>query len=173
MTKKETMKRAEFLRSLSLGTTTLMAFYCMGGLTACSTGEMDPLTSTTPTTPTDGGNTGTGLTGNTSTSSGTINFTVDLTHASYAKLKTAGSYAIIGDLIVAFSTASAYVALSKVCTHEGTTVQYRSGQNDIYCANHGSEFTLTGAVDKGPAIAALKAYKAVLSADGNTLTVTA
>lgn len=170
-TQKETMKRGEFLRSLSLGTSTLMAFYCMGTMTSCSSGDMDPIT-TTPTTPTPGTGT-TGLTGNTTTSAGAISFTVDLTNATYSKLKTAGSYMIIGDLIVALSTTSTYVALSKVCTHEGTTVQYRSAENDIYCANHGSEYKLSGAVDKGPAVAALKAYKAVLSTDGNTLTVTA
>ncbi len=170
VTQKETIKRGEFLRSLSLGTSTLMAVYCLGSLTSCSTGEMDPVS--TPTTPTTPG-TSSGLTGNATTSAGAISFTVDLTNATYAKLKTAGSFAIIGDLIVAYSTSSAYVALSKVCTHEGTTVQYRSGENDIYCTNHGSEFTLTGTVDKGPAVAALKAYKAVISADGNTLTVTA
>lgn len=179
-TQKETMKRGEFLRSLSLGTSTLMAFYCMGTMTSCSTGDMDPLTTTTPTTPTNpttGTGTGTGnttgFTGNATTSAGAITFTLDLTNATYSKLKTAGSYMIVGDLIVALSTTSTYAALSKVCTHEGTTVQYRSSENDIYCANHGSEFKLTGAVDKGPAVAALKAYKAVLSTDGNTLTVTA
>lgn len=167
------MKRGEFLRSLSLGTSTLMAFYCMGTMTSCSSGEMDPLT-TTPTTPATGTGSGTsGLTGNATTSAGAISFTVDLTNATYSKLKTAGSYMIIGDLIVALSTTNTYAALSKVCTHEGTTVQYRSSENDIYCANHGSEFNLTGAVDKGPAVAALKAYKTVLSTDGNTLTVTA
>lgn len=170
-TQKETMKRGEFLRSLSLGTSTLMAVYCLGAVTSCSTGDMDPI-SATPPTPTEPGS-ATGLTGNATTSAGAINFTVDLTNATYSKLKTAGSFAIIGDLIVAYSTAKTYVALSKVCTHEGTTVQYRSGENDIYCANHGSEFALSGSVDKGPAVAALRAYKAVISADGNTLTVTA
>jgi cytochrome b6-f complex iron-sulfur subunit len=170
-THKETMKRGEFLRSLSLGTSTLMAFYCMGTLSSCSTGDMDPLT-TTPPTP-GGGGTSTGLSGNATVASGAINFTVDLTHATYAKLKTAGSNAVIGDLLVALSTANSYVALSKACTHAGTTVQYRSAENDIFCDNHGSEFSLTGGVEKGPAAAPLKAYKAVLSADGNTLTVTA
>jgi len=170
-TQKETMKRGEFLRSLSLGTSTLMAVYCLGSLTSCSTGDMDPISST-PTTPTTPGSS-TGVTGNAATSAGAVSFTVDLTHATYAKLKTAGSFEIIGDLIVAYSTAKTYVALSKVCTHEGTTVRYRSSENDIYCNSHGSEFALTGSVDKGPAVAALKAYKAVISADGNTLTVTA
>jgi len=165
------MKRGEFLRSLSLGTSTLMAVYCLGSLTSCSTGDMDPISSTptTPTTP----ESSTGVTGNATTSAGAVSFTVDLTHSTYAKLKTAGSFEIIGDLIVAYSIAKTYVALSKVCTHEGTTVRYRSSENDIYCNSHGSEFALTGSVDKGPAVAALKAYKAVISADGNTLTVTA
>lgn len=169
------MKRGEFLRSLSLGTSTLMAFYCMGTMSSCSTGDMDPLTTTTPTTPGTGSGTGntSGFTGNATTSGGAISFTVDLTNATYSKLKTAGSYLIIGDLIVAFSITKSYVALSKVCTHQGTTVQYRSAENDIFCANHESEFKLTGVVNKGPAVAALKAYKAVLSTDGNTLTVTA
>ncbi|WP_159468744.1 ubiquinol-cytochrome c reductase iron-sulfur subunit [Dyadobacter sp. 3J3] len=171
-TQKETMKRGEFLRSLSLGTSTLMAFYCMGTMTSCSSGEMDPLT-TTPATPTTGTGATSGLTGNATTSAGAISFTIDLTNATYSKLKTAGSFMVIGDLIVALSTTGTYAALSKVCTHEGTTVQYRSAENDIYCPNHGSEYKLTGAVDKGPAVAALKAYKITLSTDGNTLTVTA
>lgn len=165
------MKRGEFLRSLSLGTSTLMAFYCMGTMTSCSTGAMDPLTTTTPVDQGTGNTTG--FTGNATTSGGAINFTLDLTNTAFSKLKTAGSSLIVGDLIVALSTTNSYVALSKACTHAGTTVQYRSAENDIFCANHGSEFSLTGAVEEGPAVASLKAYKAVLSTDGNTLTVTA
>jgi cytochrome b6-f complex iron-sulfur subunit len=99
-TQKETMKRGEFLRSLSLGTSTLMAFYCMGTLSSCSTGEMDPLTTTPPVPPTTGGGTETGnttgFTGNATTSGGAISFTIDLANATYTKLKTAGSYMIIG-----------------------------------------------------------------------------
>jgi cytochrome b6-f complex iron-sulfur subunit len=171
---KETMKRGEFLRSLSLGTSTLMAIYCMGTMTSCSTGELDPLTTTTPVSPGTGNGNAAGFTGNATTSGGAINFTVDLTNATYAKLKTAGSFALIGDLIVAYSTAKTYVALSKKCTHLGTIdVAFDSGANNLQCPAHGSEFGLTGAVEKGPAVASLKAYKAVLSADGNTLTVTA
>jgi cytochrome b6-f complex iron-sulfur subunit len=49
------MNRAEFLRSLELSSATLMAMYCMGGLTACSNEGPQP-----------------------DTSSGTVDFTLDL-----------------------------------------------------------------------------------------------
>jgi len=168
ITKEEGMKRGEFLRGLGLSTATLMAFYCLGTtMTSCGSKEDDP----DPVTP--GG--GTGVTGTTTGNS--INFTVDLTNATYSSLKTAGSYKIIGDVLVAFTSTNAYVALAKACTHEGTALQYRSSQNDLYCNNHLSEFSTTGAVEKGPStggtISALKAYKATISSDGNTLTVTA
>ena len=163
ITKEEGMKRGEFLRSLGLSTSTLMAFYCLGTtMTACGTDQDDP-------DPTPGG--GSGLTGTTTGSN--INFTVDLTHNTYSKLKSAGGSMIIGEVLVANSSKSGFVALSKICTHEGNEVQFRSGLNDVYCPTHLSEFTLTGAVTQGPAVTALKAYKTAVSADGNTLTVTA
>ena len=162
----ETMKRGEFLRSLGLSTGALMAFYCMGtGLTACSKSDSsDPAPVTPPAA---------GVTGNADTSKGAISFTVDLTNANYSNLKTSGQYAIIGSLIVAKAKSGSYIALSKTCTHEGSEVKYRSAQDDIYCDNHGSEYSLTGAVDVGHATKPLTQYKATLSADGNTLTVTA
>ena len=168
ITKEEGMKRGEFLRGLGLSTATLMAFYCLGTtMTSCGSKEDNP-------DPVSPGN-GTGITGTTTGSS--INFTVDLTNATYSSLKTAGSFKVIGDVLVAFTSAKAYAALAKACTHEGTTLQYRSSENDLFCSNHLSEFSTTGAVEKGPAtggtISALKAYKTTLSADGNTLTVTA
>ncbi|CAG5012780.1 hypothetical protein DYBT9275_05246 [Dyadobacter sp. CECT 9275] len=168
-TSRETMKRGEFLRSLGLSTSTLMAFYCMGTtLTSCGSSSDDP-------DPAPGTGSGTGLTGTTTGSA--VNFTVDLTNSTYAKLKTAGEYKIIGDVLVAFTSGSAYVALAKACTHQQTELQYRSTTNDLFCSNHQSVFKITGAVDKGPStgdtITALKVYKITLSADGNTLTVTA
>ncbi|TDE13953.1 (2Fe-2S)-binding protein [Dyadobacter psychrotolerans] len=163
------MKRGQFIKSLGLSTSALMAFYCLGvTMTSCGTSEEDP-------DPTPGGGTGTGITGTTTGSS--INFTIDLTNASYSSLKTAGQFKVIGDVLVAFTSGNTYAALAKACTHEGTTLQYRSANNDLYCSNHLSEFSTNGAVEKGPVtggtISALKAYKVSLSTDGNTLTVTA
>lgn len=166
------MKRGQFLRDLGLSSGALMAFYCMGTtLTACSSGSVDPDTSGTGSN--TGTNTGTtGLTGNADLSKGAISFTLDLTSSTYSLLKTDGRFIVVGSVIVA-NAKGTIVALSKTCTHEGTTVDYRSAQNDFYCSNHGSEFSTTGAVEVGPATKALTVYKAQLSANGNTLTVSA
>lgn len=164
------MKRGEFLRSLGMSSAALMAFYCMGTtLTSCSKGSdsNDPTPVNPGTTP------GTGLTGNTDAAKGAINYNLDLTDTNYSKLKTAGQYAIIGSTLVAKLKGGSIIALSKACTHEGTTVQYRADSDDIYCSNHGSEFTTGGTVKVGPATRALTQYKTTLSPDGNTLTVTA
>lgn len=163
------MKRGEFLRNLGLSSATLMAYYCMSAtLTAC--GGSDDSDDPTPST-------GTGLTGNADTSKGAINFTLDLTSADYSKLKTNGQYAVLGSVIVAKTSNGSMVALSKTCTHMGVTVQYRASQDDLYCnpsaGGHGSEYSTTGAVQVGPANGPLTQYKTSLSADGNTLTVTA
>ncbi|AEI51481.1 QcrA and Rieske domain-containing protein [Runella slithyformis] len=166
--KQTTIKRGQFLRELGLSSGALMAFYCLGTtMTACSSGSEDP----TPVTP--GTGTGTaGLTGNADTAKGAINFTLDLTNSTYLSLKTAGSFVTVGSVIVA-NAKGTMVALSKACTHQGTTVTYRSAQNDFFCSNHGSEFSTTGAVEVGPATKALTLYTAKLSADGNSLTVSA
>lgn len=164
--KQTTMKRGQFLRDLGLSSSALLAFYCIGTtMSACSTGSDDP------TPGTNSGNPNSGLTGNADTSKGTISFTLDLTNANYTTLKTAGNFVIAGSLIVA-NVKGTMVALSKVCTHQGTTVEFRAAQNDFYCSNHGSEYSPTGAVEMGPATAPLKMYQTQLSANGNTLTVT-
>lgn len=163
----KTVNRGEFLRSLGLSTSALMAFYCMGTtLTSCSTKNDDP----TPTTPTTPGGTA-AVMGTTTGSS--INFNVDLTSTDYKKLKTTGEFAIVGDTIVIATGSDKFVALSKACTHQGTTVGYRSASSDIKCPNHGSEFKLDGTVQKGPAASPLTVFKTTLSANGNSLNVKA
>ena len=165
--KQEGMKRGQFLKSLGLSTSALMAFYCLGTtMTSCGTKDQNP-------DPAPGS--GTGVTG--TTTGANVNFTIDLTNSTYTSLKTVGQYKVIGDVLVAFASGGTYVALAKACTHQGTTLQYRLATNDLYCDNHLSEFSTTGAVEKNPATggtnAALKVYKITLSTDGNTLTVTA
>lgn len=170
--KQTTIKRGQFLRELGLSGGALMAFYCLGTtMTACSSGSEDPA----PVTPGTGTGTGTGtvgLTGNADTAKGAISFTLDLTSSSFSSLKTVGNFVTVGSLIVA-NAKGEMVALSKICTHEGTTVSYRSAQNDFYCNNHGSEYSPTGTVEVGPATKALTLYTTKVSADGNTLTVSA
>ncbi|MET7255099.1 QcrA and Rieske domain-containing protein [Dyadobacter jiangsuensis] len=165
---KGSMKRGEFLRSLGLSTSTLMAFYCLGTtMTACGSKDDDPNPDPDP-------NPGTGGSGISGTTTGTaINFTVDLTNSNTSKLKNNGESIITGDVLVAKTTAGSYVALSKICTHEGNAVAYRSSSNDVFCQTHGSTFSIAGAVTNGPATTALKTYTVTVSSDGNTLTVKA
>jgi cytochrome b6-f complex iron-sulfur subunit len=160
--KQETMKRGEFLRSLGLSTSTLMAFYCLGTtMTSCGSSGDEPGP--------DNGDGGNGISG--TTTGGAINYTVDLSVVT--ALKTAGGSQVIGDTIVALTRNNVYVALAKRCTHEGSTIGFRSAQNDFQCPTHQSEFSLTGAVEQGPATMSLQVFKTTLSADGNKLTVTA
>lgn len=176
--KNEVLKRGEFLRSLGLSASALMAFYCMGTLTSCSSGD-EPGPMATGGSGATGGNTGgtgggsatTGVTGTTAGAS--IDFIIDLTSDNYKILKTDGEFAIIGDTIVIHTSGANYVALSKACTHAGTTVQFRKGSNDIFCSNHGSEFNLNGSVKKSPAVAPLTVFRTTLSQNGNSLTVKA
>jgi cytochrome b6-f complex iron-sulfur subunit len=157
--KNEQISRGQFLKDLGLGGAALMAFYCLGGVSACKSSS-DP----TPSTTTTGTTTGTTTTG--------IDFTLDLTSADYKGLKTAGGFVYKDDIIIANANGT-YVALSKVCTHQGTTVSYRSASNDMYCSNHGSQFNVDGSVKTGPAASGLKVYKTTLSTDGNKLQITA
>lgn len=165
------LNRGEFLRSLGMSSAALMAFYCMGtGLTACSSKSNDP-------TPTPAPTTGTGLTGNSETAKGAINFTLDLTDAAYSKLKTAGEFVKVGDVLVANTKGNKFVAIQRLCTHQqNDLVSYRLTSDDFFCDAHGSVFATDGSVKVaagGPSQPAMKLYKTSPSTDGNKLTVTA
>jgi cytochrome b6-f complex iron-sulfur subunit len=95
---------------------------------------------------------------------------VDLNNASFSDLKTVGGFAYTGDIIVIRSGENAYIALSKVCTHQGCTVTYSHANNQLPCPCHGSVFTTTGSVAAGPANTNLKTYS--VKKEGDTLTIT-
>ncbi|RAK02065.1 cytochrome b6-f complex iron-sulfur subunit [Larkinella arboricola] len=145
------IKRGEFLRSLGLSSAALMAFYCMGTLTSCSKGSDDPEPEPTP---------------------GNLDVTLDLTQPDFKALQTPGGYAYHEDILIARVKNGNYVALSKVCTHQSSTVFYRPATDDIFCATHGSEYTTAGVV-KVPAESGQKnltQYKTSVS--GNNLRIT-
>lgn len=156
-----TQSRGQFLKTLGLSTKALMAFYCIGAVSACSTDDKTVK-------PDNGSSNSSGLTG---TSTGnSIDFTIDLNNTKFTKLKTVGEFAVIGDILVA-NVNGTYLALSKTCTHQGTTLAYRKAQGDIWCSNHGSEFKTDGSVKNGPASKALKTYMAAFDATANTLKI--
>lgn len=151
-TKQEQLSRGQFLKQLGLSGSALMAVYCLGGVTSCTSDDEDP-------TPTTNNNTGN------NTTSTKVDFKLDLTTADYSKLKTEGGFVYKDKLIIANVKGGRYVALSKACTHQGTDVQYRLTQDDFWCSNHGSEFNLDGTVKKDPASASLKIYKTELNGE--------
>jgi cytochrome b6-f complex iron-sulfur subunit len=148
---KETISRGKFLKDLGISSAALMAFYCMGTATSCKS------ESTPSPTPTTGGTTP-------PATATKVDFTLDLTMAGNQKLKDAGGFLYVDNVIVA-NAKGVYIALSKVCTHEGTTVDYRSAENDIHCSNHQSLFQIDGKVKLGPATSPLKMYTTQLSGD--------
>lgn len=96
--------------------------------------------------------------------------TVDLTDSNFTALNTVGGFAYTGDIIIIRSSDSVYVALSKICTHQGCTVSYNSGNNNLPCPCHGSLYTINGTVVNGPAPDPLKRYD--VKKNGNILTIT-
>ena len=105
--------------------------------------------------------------------SGPVDFTIDLKTASYSGLKTKGAFSVVKaqNVIVAHTNADAWIAVDSRCTHELTVIDYRASTNDFLCPNHGSVFTATGAVTKGPANSALTRYNTSFDATNNTLRV--
>lgn len=100
--------------------------------------------------------------GNTN-SSGAIDFTIDLSTPTYSALNSNGGSVIKDNIIIARTSAGALVALSAICTHQGSTIGFESASNRFHCPNHGSNFATDGSVLNGPALTALKKYNTQLT----------
>jgi cytochrome b6-f complex iron-sulfur subunit len=149
-----TLNRGQFIKQIGLSSKALLAFYCIGAVSACSkedtTTPAPPVNTTPPVKDT-------GLTG--TADGATINFSLNLKNDNYKKLTTDGEFVIAGDVLVA-NVGGKYVAVAKKCTHAGTELAYRKAQGDFWCSNHNSEFNLDGSVKKAPAAKSITLYKA-------------
>lgn len=145
-----TIDRKEFMRQVGISFGAIMLMNC---LQSCGDGGEIP----DPTTPT-----------NTN-----LDFTININDATYSSLKNNGGFVVVKaqNVIVARVDATTWIAVDSRCTHEQTTIGYRSASNDFLCPNHGSTFSSTGAVTKGPATAALTKYKTTFTANDGTLRV--
>ena len=145
----EKMNRMEFLKSLGLKGASLFAVYCAAaGLSSCVNESMDP------TNPTGG-------TGN--------ELLLDLNSAAYTKLNTVGNYVIVSGIVIARVSATAFAAVTQVCSHEGRRqVVFNAGE--FYCAAHGARFDTAGKGLNSTGSRGLKTYATVL--DGTNLKVT-
>ncbi|MGC4038418.1 MAG: Rieske (2Fe-2S) protein [Chitinophagaceae bacterium] len=134
------MERKEFFTALAGSA----AAICIGGLAACSKSAI--------------------------TSNGNVSpFSVDLG----ASLLNVGDVMVHGDVVIIRTatgdTASSFVALSNICTHQGCTVEYNATRGDMECPCHGAKYSTEGAVTQGPASSPLKKY--TVSVNGNSLTI--
>jgi len=145
MKRKKTMERREFyaLIGMSAGAAILS---CIG----CSKSS--------------GNSTNASITG----SSG-VDFTLDLNATANAALIKSGGYIITNHLIVARTTAGAYIAVQQSCTHESYPLTYQATNQRFYCNNHGATFTGKGIVTGGPTNRPLVVYNTQLT--GTTLRV--
>ncbi len=139
----------EFLKSLGLKGASLFAVYCAAsGLSSCVNESMDP------TTPAGG-------TGN--------ELILDLNSAAYSKLNTVGNYVVVSGVVIARVSASAFAAVTQVCSHEGQRkVVFNAGE--FYCPVHGARFDTAGKGLNSTGSRGLKTYATLL--EGTTLKVT-
>ena len=143
------MNRMEFLKSLGLKGASLFAVYCAAsGLSSCVNESMDP------TNPTGG-------TGN--------ELLLDLNATAYTKLNTVGNYVVVSGIVIARVSATAFAAVTQVCSHEGRRqVVFNAGE--FYCAAHGARFDTAGKGLNSTGSRGLKTYVTLL--EGTTLKVT-
>ena len=110
----QTIERKEFMKQVGLSFGAILLLNC---LQSCGDSEIPD--------PNPGG------TGD------KVDFTLDLNSSTYSKLNNPGGFVVIGDkkIIVArtLDAGDKFVAVDSACTHEGTTLTYRSTERDFYC----------------------------------------
>ncbi|MFD3276570.1 Rieske 2Fe-2S domain-containing protein [Aquirufa echingensis] len=136
------MKRNEFLKSLGLKGASLLAVYC--GASALSSCENESLTPASA-----------------------VDFTLDLSNASYSALNTVGKYVIYNQIVVARVSSTSFAAVTQICTHEGKAQVIYNGSK-FYCTAHGATFSTSGTAESVTS-KALKTYQTALT--GTTLRV--
>jgi cytochrome b6-f complex iron-sulfur subunit len=141
------MNRRESIRNMAAGAATV--FIVPAFITSCGKDQ-------------------TGPDGNISPDGSTL--TIDLNDGNYSQLVSAGGSLVVQNILIINTTGNDFIALSSVCTHQGCQVSYNAQAGNLPCPCHGSVFSTSGSVLKGPASTALKKYP--VSRDGDILTIT-
>jgi len=105
-----------------------------------------------------------------SVSAGKISLNVDTN----SPLSAVGSAAVLqtpsGSFLVARTAQSSFTALTAICTHEGCTIdEYQSGTYECSC--HGSQYSTSGTVLRGPAASPLRSFTTSYAAPTLTITI--
>ena len=95
--------------------------------------------------------------------------TIDLSNATYAKLKTNGGYVVVNSVVVANNNGT-YVAATLKCSHEGQN-QITFSNKEWYCTSHGARFDTSGKGLNSNGSKGLTVYSTSLS--GNIITINA
>ena len=90
---------------------------------------------------------------------GSVDFTISIEDQTYQALKTVGGSVNKDDVIIIRTGSDTFAALSRFCTHETVGLGYSAANTKLVCPRHGSEFSTTGSVLRGPANTALFKYK--------------
>ena len=72
-----------------------------------------------------------------------------------------------GTAAVLLNDGGTYRAFERACTHQGTNVDWESGNGSFYCNNHGARFSATGEAIVGPARTPLRPIEVSVAADGS------
>jgi len=102
------------------------------------------------------------------------NICLDLMHAANAMLLNvngARAINIPAKIIVVRETATEFVVLSRICTHQGCVLAYQGVTMELSCGCHGSKFDIGGSVLRGPATRSLKKYATTFDETLQTLTI--
>jgi cytochrome b6-f complex iron-sulfur subunit len=92
-----------------------------------------------------------------------IDFTLDLTLAANAALLTNGGFIAKNGVLVARTSAGAYIAVQQLCTHQSYPLIYHVSAQLFLCNSHGAAFTETGVVANSPATRNLTVYHTTLT----------
>ena len=134
------MERREFLESIGIGAAFVLTASC---LHSCSSSTA---------------------------STGSVDFTLDLTSSANAPLKTKGNYIITNGVVVALDNNGNYVAATQVCSHANNPNIYFDGSSSQWrCNVHGAQYSETGSGLNANGSRGLTVYKTALS--GNSLRV--
>jgi cytochrome b6-f complex iron-sulfur subunit len=167
------MERKEFLNLVGLSVGAVILQNCISGCTKAT--DPIPAAVTPPVSGgvnNGGGNTAVvGLTGNNQLSKGAIDFTIDLGSTTFSDLKTNGSALVSGDVIIARTKNGDFLVVEKACTHQGTTIDFKSDTTSFSCSNHGATYDSGGNVTSGPAPKSLKKYTATFDSAKNTVKI--
>ena len=91
----------------------------------------------------------------------------------YPALANVGGVALVNvsgaPLAIVRTDASTYLALSRICPHQGSIVNFTG--NGFLCPNHGAQFTETGTWVGGQRTSSLQSYPTTFDSTTGTLTI--